>query len=69
MNNKSEQTKKECPTTTVERVAEILHLSPRRVCELANAGAIPGVRPRGTRRWVFAKTVVAQYAGIEVDEI
>ncbi|MBO4675343.1 MAG: helix-turn-helix domain-containing protein [Elusimicrobiaceae bacterium] len=69
MNNKSEQTKKECPTTTVERVAEILHISTRRVCELAKAGAIPGERIPGTRRWVFAKTVVAQYAGIEVDEI
>ena len=69
MNNKSEQAKKGCPTTTVERVDEILHLSPRRVCELANAGAIPGERIPGTSRWVFAKTIVAQYAGIEVDEI
>ncbi len=69
MNKKSEQTKKECPTTTVKRVAEILHLSPRRVCELAAADILPAKRLAGTRRWVFAKTVVAQYAGIEVDEI
>ncbi len=69
MNDNHKQKQAANPTVTAERVAEILHISPRRVCELAAAQTLPAKRIPGTRRWVFAKTVVAQVAGIEVDEI
>ncbi len=54
---------------TTDDVAELLGLSRRRVQELAMAKIIPSIRPKGRRKWLFLKSVVARYMGISEDEI
>lgn len=54
---------------TTAQVAEILGLTPRRVQELAAAGQIPSVRPKGRRKWIFLKSVVAKYAGMKLEDL
>ena len=56
-------------TMNTNEVASLLGLSPRRVCELAAAGQIPSLRPKGRRRWIFLKSVVARYMGVSEVEI
>lgn len=56
-------------TMTTSEVANLLGLSPRRVCELAAAGQIPSVRPKGRRKWIFLKSVVARYMGLSEEEL
>lgn len=56
-------------TMTTSEVASLLGLSSRRVCELAAAGQIPSVRPKGRRKWIFLKSVVARYMGLSEEEL
>lgn len=56
-------------TMTTSEVANLLGLSSRRVCELAAAGQIPSVRPKGRRKWIFLKSVVARYMGLSEEEL
>ena len=54
---------------TTEDVAALLGISRRRVQELAMAKIIPSIRPKGRRKWLFLKSVVARYMGVSEDEI
>lgn len=54
---------------TTEDVAALLGISRRRVQELAMAKIIPSIRPKGRRKWLFLKSVVARYMGVREDEI
>lgn len=54
---------------STKEVAQLLDLSPRRVQELAAAGQIPSVRPKGRRKWIFLKSVVARYMGLSEEEL
>lgn len=54
---------------TTGEVAEICGLSQRRVQELAAAGQIPALRPKGRRKWLFLKIVVARYMGLDEEEL
>ena len=56
-------------TMTTSEVANLLGLSSRRVCEVAAAGQIPSVRPKGRRKWIFLKSVVARYMGLSEEEL
>lgn len=56
-------------TMNTSEVANLLGLSSRRVCELAAAGQIPSVRPKGRRKWIFLKSVVARYMGLSEEEL
>ena len=66
MNNKRD---KVTATLTTDDVAALLGLSTRRVCELAAAGIIPSIRPKGRRKRVFLRKVVAKYMGLSEDEL
>ncbi len=54
---------------TTPEVGALLGLSCRRVQELAMSGVIPAIRPKGRRKWIFLKRVVARYMGLSEDEI
>ena len=54
---------------TTQDVAALLGISRRRVQELAMAKIIPSIRPKGRRKWLFLKSVVAKYMGVKEDEI
>lgn len=54
---------------STKEVAQLLDISPRRVQELAAAGQIPSVRPKGHRKWLFLRSVVARYMGLDEEEL
>lgn len=54
---------------TTGEVAEICCLSPRRVQELAAAGQLPALRLKGRRKWLFLRSVVARYMGLDEEDL
>lgn len=54
---------------STKEVAQLLDISPRRVQELAAAGQIPSVRPKGHRKWLFLRSVVARYMGLDEEDL
>lgn len=57
-------------TLSLKEVADLLHLSERRLRDLAASGKVPGgIKLEKLKKWVFSKKKIEEFMGVKLEAL